>query len=83
VGNWGGPLSTQLTQLRQAKGPPKKKIGDPHGGWVGQRPKKDQGQIYVFDIFLWCFFLLPSPRNTQKRNKKKSFFSFRFYVDFL
>jgi hypothetical protein len=23
-----------------------KQVGDPRGGWVGQRPKKDQGQIF-------------------------------------
>jgi hypothetical protein len=45
------------------------KVGDPRGGWVGQRSKKDQGQIYFF-IFFYGVFELSSPRNAQKRNKK-------------
>jgi hypothetical protein len=28
-------------QRQTAKGPPKKEIGDPRGGWVGQSTKKD------------------------------------------
>jgi hypothetical protein len=35
---------------------------------VGQRPKKDQGQIFVVDIFNGVFEL-PSPRNAQKRTR--------------
>jgi hypothetical protein len=42
------------------------KIGDPRGGWEGQRPKKDQGQIYFFDFKNNGIFELPSPRNAQK-----------------
>jgi hypothetical protein len=55
----------------RARGRQKKKVGGPRGGWVGQRPKKDQGQIYLFDIFCGVFEL-PSPRNSQKRDKKKT-----------
>jgi hypothetical protein len=45
------------------------------GGWVGQRPQKDQGQIYgVFE--------LPSPRNAKKRDKQnRQKISFGFWVD--
>jgi hypothetical protein len=45
----------------------RQKIGDPRGGWVGQRPKKDRGQTYFS-----TFFELPSPRNAQKLDKNKS-----------
>jgi hypothetical protein len=51
----------------------RKKIGDPRGGWVGQTcqsTKKDQGQIYFFNIF-YRVFELPSSRNAQKRDKKE------------
>jgi hypothetical protein len=57
--------------------PPKQKVGDPRGGWVGQRPKKDRGQIY----FLICFygvFLLPPL--TEKKSRKTCF---GFFVGFL
>jgi hypothetical protein len=47
-----------------SRGRPQNKIGDPRGGWVGQRPKTDQGQIY-FRFILWCF-LTPL---TEKRPK--------------
>jgi hypothetical protein len=58
-------------QKPKTKGPPKnqKKNGDPCGGWVGLRQKKDQGPIYFFDIFCGVFEL-PSPRNAQKRDKQ-------------
>jgi hypothetical protein len=55
-------------QPPEGKGPPKKN-GDPRGGWVGQRPKKDWGQIYFFDVFCRVFEL-PSPRNAQNRDKE-------------
>jgi hypothetical protein len=48
----------------------KQKVGDPRGGWVSQRPKKDQGQKKKSDIFSRVLFL-PSPKNAQKRDKKK------------
>jgi hypothetical protein len=43
----------------------RKQIGDSRGGRVGQRPKKDQGQIFVCDIF-YGVFLTPL---TEKRPK--------------
>jgi hypothetical protein len=48
------------------KGPAKpKKSVSPVGGWVGQRPKKDQGQVYFSTFVLWCFW----PPLTEKRPK--------------
>jgi hypothetical protein len=41
------------------------------GGWVGQRPKKDQGQICCFDLKKNGIFKPPSTRNAQKRDTKK------------
>jgi hypothetical protein len=65
----GGPAGRAPAFLLHSKGPVKKNR-DPRG-WVGQGPKKDQGQIFVCDIFLVVFFLLPSPRNALKRDKNK------------
>jgi hypothetical protein len=56
-----------LAARTRTRGRPKKKVGDPRGGWVGQSTKKDQGQIYFFDIF-YRVFELPSSRNAQKRD---------------
>jgi hypothetical protein len=69
-------------QKQKAKGRPKSKpkktnrksLGDPSGGRVVQRPKKNQGQIYFVDIFCGVFELpspQASPRNAQKRDKTK------------
>jgi hypothetical protein len=52
------------------KGPAKKKVGDPRGGWVDQY-EKGMGSNYIFRIF-YRVFELPSPRNAQKRDKRKS-----------
>jgi hypothetical protein len=46
-----------------------KKIGDPRGGWVGQRPKKDRSRFFHF--FLYRVFELPLLRSTRKRDKTK------------
>jgi hypothetical protein len=40
----------------------------PRGGWVGQRPKKDQGPICFFGI-VYGVFLLSSPRNAPKHGE--------------
>jgi hypothetical protein len=48
------------------KGPAKKNIGDPRGGWVGQSTEKDQGQIYFLDIFL--IVVLNSPHRETPKN---------------
>jgi hypothetical protein len=50
-----------------------KKIGDPRGGWVGQRPKKDWGQIVLkrfFIVFLNSPHRQP-PKNVIKKVEKK------------
>jgi hypothetical protein len=60
----GAPVGAEVGA--RGKGPPKKKIGDPRGEWVGQKPKKDQGQIHFFDILFMVFFLTPL---TEKRPK--------------
>jgi hypothetical protein len=53
-----------------AQGAGQKKIGDPAvGGWVGQSTKRGWDRIQFLDIF-YLVFLLPSPRNAQKRDKK-------------
>jgi hypothetical protein len=64
------PGSTQQQQQHKHKGLPKpnQKNRGPLGEWVGQRPKMDQGHIFV-DIFLGGFEL-PSPKNAQNREKK-------------
>jgi hypothetical protein len=67
-----------------AKGPAKKKVGDPRGGWVGQSTKKDWGQIYFFDIFLIVFLNSPhqeTPKNVIKKIREKVIFG--FLVEFL
>jgi hypothetical protein len=48
-----------IARLSPAQGAAPKQNGDPRGGRVGQRPKKDQIQNGVFE--------LPSSRNAQKR----------------
>jgi hypothetical protein len=50
------------------------KIGDPRGGWVGRRPKKDQGQMGRSDMSEAKKGPGPDffPRNAKKRDKKKS-----------
>jgi hypothetical protein len=40
-----------------------KKVGDPRGEWVGQRPKKDQGQIYFCET--------PENAINPKKNEKQ------------
>jgi hypothetical protein len=63
----------------RAKGPAKKKIGDPRGGWVGQSTKKGWGQICFFDIFLIVFLNSrhrETPKNVIKKNRKKSVLDF-------
>jgi hypothetical protein len=63
------------------KGPTRKKIGDPRGGgWVGQRPKKDWGQIFS-DVFFVVFLNSPHRETPKKRDKKfrHNFFSKRFF----
>jgi hypothetical protein len=73
---FGGPLA------QRSKGPPKIKTGDPVvGGWVGQRPKKDQGQIYCFDIYIFkWYFLTPltekRPKTWYKKSREKSVLDF-------
>jgi hypothetical protein len=42
---------------------------DPRGGWVGQRPKKDQGQIYLLHLFM---VFLNSPHQETPQNVKKN-----------
>jgi hypothetical protein len=66
------------------QGAAQKQIGDPRGGWVGQRPKKDQGQIFFSDILLMMF--LNSPHREMSKNvinkiEKTSVLDFcRFFV---
>jgi hypothetical protein len=54
----------------------KQKVGDPRGEWVGRIArvqKRDRvGFVFVFPIFFARVFGLSSPRNAQKRDKKKS-----------
>jgi hypothetical protein len=67
----GGAMKGARWGPHQGAAQKSKKVGDPRGGRVGQRLKKDHGQIY----FLICFngvFELPSPKNTQKRDENKS-----------
>jgi hypothetical protein len=98
VGRGPGPLYT--TDYRGAsgrpqapRGRPKKKTGDPRGGWVGQRPEKleelgSRSRVrFIFRYFLVVFLNSelpsPSPRNAQKRDKKKpGGVGFGFLVDF-
>jgi hypothetical protein len=52
---------------------------------VGQRPKKDQGQIYFFDIYFIAIVFLNSPhretpKNVIKKNREK--IGFGFLVEF-
>jgi hypothetical protein len=57
----------------------------PWGGWlVPRRPKKYQGWSKTNCEFFYRFFELPSPRNAQKRDKKKieKKIGFGFFVDF-
>jgi hypothetical protein len=62
-----------------------KQIGDPRGGWVGQRPKKNQGQIHFLDISFSTFLNSPH-RETHKKNvikeiRNKSVLGFcRFFL---
>jgi hypothetical protein len=72
--------AAQPPQVRK-QGAAKKKGGDPRGVWVGQRPKKDQGQIF-FDIFI-VFLNSPhreTPKNVIKKNREK--IGFGFLVEF-
>jgi hypothetical protein len=67
-----------------------KEVGDPRGGWVGQRPKKDQGQICFFNNF-YRVFELPLPRKSRFwifgrifcNNFSTRFFCKTFFVVFL
>ena len=68
--NWG--------RGRGGKGPPKTNR-DPRGGWVGQRPKKEQGQICFFDIFLMVFLNSPhreAPKKRDQKNREKMVLDF-------
>jgi hypothetical protein len=57
---WYAHVESQLVPKAEARSRSRrkkaaaKKIGGPRG-WVRQRPKKDQGQIYLLDVFKWCF----------------------------
>jgi hypothetical protein len=54
-----------------SKGPPKKKIGDPRGGWVGgSKYEKGLGSDLFFRYFFCRVFELPSSRSAQKRDQK-------------
>jgi hypothetical protein len=44
------PQPLQSDYMRQGAG--KKNVGEPRGGWVGLRPKKDQGQFDFFMFFI-------------------------------
>jgi hypothetical protein len=54
--------------LATFKGPPIF-FDEPRGGWVGQMPKKDQGQI-CFRFWLCGVISPPSRETPQKRDKK-------------
>jgi hypothetical protein len=59
-------------------GPAKNKSVTAVSGWVGQRPKKDQGQIfprYLFVMFLIC----PHREKIEKESGKNRF---GIFVDF-
>jgi hypothetical protein len=56
----------------------RQKIGDPRGGWVGQRPKKDQGH-FPFRYFLMVFSNSPR-RETPKNVIKKIEIFFWFWI---
>jgi hypothetical protein len=60
------PRPSDLGPQAVARGRQNKKIGDPRGGWVGQRPKKDHGQIF-FRFFFFNLVVLNSL--TEKRPK--------------
>jgi hypothetical protein len=69
-----------------AQGAAKKKVGDPRGGWVGQRPKKEQAG-FIFWIFLFLCSVFGgtpltgnSPKTWQRKPRKKN--CFRFLVEF-
>jgi hypothetical protein len=55
---------------RVVKGPPikKKSVTPVVGGWV--RGQKRTRVRFIFSIFFYRVFELPSPRNAQKRDKK-------------
>jgi hypothetical protein len=66
-----------------ARGRQKTKIGDPRGGWVGQRPKKDQGQICFFDIrFFFLTHLTEKRPKPWLKNQSRKSIGFGFLGDF-
>jgi hypothetical protein len=55
---------------RNAQGRDKKvreKVGDPRGGWVGQRPKKHRGKA----LFSWCFWTPIAEKPPETAIKQK------------
>jgi hypothetical protein len=61
-----------------ARGRPKTKSVTPVvGGWV--RVRKKDGVRFIFPIFFYRVFELPSPRNAQKRDKQNSRIN-RFWI---
>jgi hypothetical protein len=77
---WGGiGKKAEVQKPNRVQGAAKRKNGNPRGGWVGQRPKKDQGPIYFFDIFLSCFWsplTEKRPKNVIKQIEEKSVLDF-------
>jgi hypothetical protein len=85
----GWPRFQQGEALPETRGR-QKKVGDPRGGWVGgSEAKKGLGSDFFPRYFFYRVFELPSPRNAQKRDKKKSrknrfgIFCQMFFVVFL
>jgi hypothetical protein len=72
--------NTANTQNHQppTRGSQKNETGDPRGGWVGQRPKKDQSQIWVFDIPKGClnFPQRELLKNVDKKTQENLVFGF-------
>ena len=65
-----GPIDHTLHPSLLGKGPPKKKSVTPVvGGWV--KVRKRTRVRFIFSIFFYRVFELPSSRNAQKRDKKK------------
>jgi hypothetical protein len=52
---FGRPLGHAIHYPGRSRGR-QKHIGDPRGGWVGQRQKKDQGRLSLSIVFLSCFW---------------------------
>jgi hypothetical protein len=62
-----------------------KKIGGPRSGWVGQRPRKDQGQGRIY-FLIFLYGVLNSPRRETPKNtiqKKSGKIGFGFFSIFL